>query len=234
MSRTAHKGKCGDKIHGTMRQAEDTCAQRTRLQDFSAKLKRDKSQDHETKSRDRLNETAWCAKSKTAYASSRAEKMRNRDAMGSCRRRARVRTDVETHVRAETRQRDAKHAALGLATEMHGSKAKGRTRSPVARAAASRRNASRGSVFQRRPRRRGPASVILALYSRDEPGQKGAHHPVSVESPVWLARGLENRMRQGHAAEEGPSPHGSETGRGVRESWRGERSRPCTRENHAP
>ena len=184
MSRTAHKGKCGEKMHGTMRQAEDTCAQRTRLQDCSAKLKRDKSRDHETKSRDHLNETAWCAKSKTAYASSRVEKMRNRDAMGSCRRRARVRTGVETHVRAETRQRETKHAALGLANEMHGSKAKGRTRSPVARAAASRRSASRGSVLQRRPRRRGPASVILALCSRDDSGKRGPHHPFSVESPV--------------------------------------------------
>ncbi len=187
----------------TWRRTREGCkCARERLQVCSDNLTRDKTveRNHETKSRDNLNETAWCAKLRTAYegqcgkktcctirqtahASSRVEKMHNRDATGSCRKRTRVKTGIETHKCAGTREHETRHAALGLVGETHGSEAGGPTRGLVARAAAPRRGVSRGAVFPRRPRRRGPAPVFLAPCSGDEPGEEDLH-PFSGEDPV--------------------------------------------------
>ena len=158
------------------------------------------SRNHETKSRGNLKKTAWHAKSKTAYkgkygkrtrcttrqtahVNARVGRKHDRDATDSCRKCTRVKTSVETPVRAKTRQRKSKHAAMDFLDETHGSEAKGRARSPVAGAAALRRDVSQGSVLPRRPRRKGLDPVFLAPCSRDRSGEKGLY-PLPGGGPV--------------------------------------------------
>ena len=78
------------------------------------------------------------------YASSRVEKMRKREATSSRRKCTHVKTGVETHKCAETRQSRLKtrRAAVDLVGETHGPEARGQMESPVARAAALRRGVS--------------------------------------------------------------------------------------------